>query len=121
MRAFAEKLVVAARPWELPIATCAETIDLSDLGIGQNKCVDDALLARLFPHDAELMSLLGPEELRYRLKDKGQRKECGCIVSKDIGTYDTCPHLCRYCYATSSKMAVHSDQSRGTFVCPSAT
>jgi len=112
MRAFAEKLVAVAKPWGLAIATCAEAIDLSDLGIGQNKCIDDELLARLFSHDGELMRFLGPAELRHSLKDKGQRKECGCMVSKDIGAYDTCPHLCRYCYANSSERAVRAATGR---------
>ncbi len=106
MRTFAARLTDAARGWGLQIATCAETIDLSDYGIGHTKCIDDSLLERLFPQDAELMAFLGPGENRHRLKDTGQRKECGCIVSKDIGLYDTCPHLCRYCYATSSEEAV---------------
>lgn len=36
-------------------------------------------------------------------KDPGQRASCGCMAAKDIGEYNTCPHLCEYCYANSSK------------------
>ena len=32
-------------------------------------------------------------------KHKGQRAGCGCIESRDIGAYDSCPNGCRYCYA----------------------
>lgn len=36
-------------------------------------------------------------------KDNGQRELCGCMAAKDIGEYNTCPHLCEYCYANASK------------------
>ena len=42
-----------------------------------------------------------------RLKDPGQRPLCRCIVSKDIGEYHTCKHLCRYCYANISEKIVN--------------
>lgn len=35
--------------------------------------------------------------------DSGQRTFCNCISGKDIGAYNTCPHLCEYCYANASK------------------
>ena len=45
-------------------------------------------------------------------KDTGQRQFCGCIVSKDIGQYNTCPHLCEYCYANTSKEAAVANWER---------
>lgn len=77
-------------------ATCAEPIDLSPYGIAHNHCIDSELISRLSPNDPALqMWLFGAS------KDGGQRKACGCILSKDIGRYNTCAHGCLYCYATN--------------------
>jgi DNA repair photolyase len=72
----------------LEIQTCSERLDLAELGIGHGKCVDDGLLHRAFGIKAD------------GAKDKGQREECGCVKSVDIGAYNTCLHGCAYCYAT---------------------
>lgn len=39
-------------------------------------------------------------------KRKGARKECACYLACDIGAYNTCRHLCRYCYANAEATRV---------------
>lgn len=79
---------------DLELATCAEKIDLSQFGIFHNRCIDTDLICRLAPNLRNEISQLKT--------DKGQRTICGCISSKDIGAYNTCPHGCVYCYANST-------------------
>ena len=113
MHTIAQGLQQLQRETGLQVSSCSERIDLQAYGITHNRCVDDALMAELFPHDRALMQALGrgQEDLfgmggASAPKDPGQRTECGCIVSKDIGSYDTCPHLCTYCYANASPQTV---------------
>jgi len=115
----AEKIIKLNKKWEIEICTCAEKIPLEKYGIKHNKCIDDELILRISPNDTELKRFLGynrPHQTEMflernpansSLKDKGQRLECGCIVSKDIGQYNTCGHLCTYCYANHSSKIVH--------------
>ncbi|MBQ1316123.1 MAG: DUF1848 domain-containing protein [Lachnospiraceae bacterium] len=37
---------------------------------------------------------------------KGARAECACYLACDIGAYNTCRHLCRYCYANAESAEV---------------
>jgi DNA repair photolyase len=117
IEAISKELQELNKHWKLDLATCAEIVDLEKYGIKHNRCIDDELMIKLFKEDNVLMNFLGYKDKdeqglfnilpsKKNLKDKGQRKSCGCIVSKDIGHYDTCSHLCVYCYANSSKTAV---------------
>ena len=127
---FAQQLVKLNNDnhWNYALATCGETANLD--GVEHNHCVDDNLMIRFAHHDKTLMDFLGVDiktienslfgvepipdnaimlnSTQYAIKkkdnrDKGQRIACGCMVSKDIGEYNTCPHLCEYCYANASK------------------
>lgn len=85
------------KKWGYELSTCGESLDLSGFGITHNKCIDPALMKRLFPDDTELMRFIASST-----KDPGQRSACGCMLSKDIGAYNTCAHGCLYCYANTT-------------------
>lgn len=95
---FAYSLSDLNKKWGYELMTCGEKVSLEQCGIRHGKCIDDGLIRRISPDD-EVLKLF----LDGCSKDGGQRKFCGCIMSKDIGEYNTCPHLCEYCYANSSK------------------
>lgn len=101
-RLLAQKIGELNEKWGLDIFTCGEKDSFTDYGIRKGSCVDGDLIQSLFPNDVRLMAFLK----NNNKKDSGQRESCGCIPSKDIGEYNTCPNLCRYCYANSSRSTV---------------
>lgn len=132
MMELAERLSTLNKKWGYELATCGEKIDLTKFGVHKNHCIDYDLLVRLAHDDKVLMEFIGAtikkrqydlfgnlKELpasaielpgdRYVIKDGGQRDFCGCMKSKDIGEYNTCVHLCEYCYANTSKEAAFAN------------
>ena len=86
----ANELAASASHYGIRMFSCCGDYLIND-GIKKAHCIDGGIIESLF----------FPNGLQY--KQKPTRKECGCTESTDIGTYDTCPHGCVYCYANVNK------------------
>ena len=75
----------------ITIKACAEGRDLERFGIDCDGCMTKSVF-----ENALGCALNIP-------KKKSPRAECDCLLGTDIGAYDTCGHLCRYCYANYNK------------------
>jgi len=93
-------LVGIAAGHGIEMVSCAETVDLRRFGVRPGKCVDDDLIRRLFGIVVD------------GRKDPAQRAACGCVVSRDIGMYDSCTFGCAYCYAVSDLERARRNRAR---------
>ena len=96
-----------AKKYDITIRPCAEGNDLEPYGADCSGCMtvktfETALHAKL----------------DVPKRSKNQRNgECACLLGMDIGAYDTCGHLCRYCYANTNpelvkeNMKIHDPKS----------
>ncbi len=81
-----------AKKYDITIRPCAEGDDLEPYGADCSGCMtvktfETALHAKL----------------DVPKRSKNQRNgECACLLGTDIGAYDTCGHLCKYCYANTN-------------------
>ena len=94
----------------IQIEACAEN-DYSKYGIVPSKCIDGKIFEELL---TEKYKDLNIQVKRKNNKLDGQRKNCLCMPSVDIGQYDTCFHDCKYCYAKKSHQKSMRDKPVGT-------
>jgi hypothetical protein len=83
-------LAQIAKEYGMDIRSCAEELDMQPYGILPGKCIDDDYINKIFSTETVFK------------KDPYQRNLCKCVLSKDIGMYDSCLFGCQYCYANAS-------------------
>lgn len=74
----------------ITVRSCFEGSDLAPFGIDIQGCMTKEILEK-----AAGIKLDTP-------KKQSARPGCQCLLGNDIGVYNTCPHLCRYCYAVTA-------------------
>ena len=86
-----QKIIEIARKYGMTVRPCAEGDFLQRYGADCSGCMTVAMYEK-----ALQKRLLVP-------KKKAAREQCACYLSGDIGAYDSCMHLCRYCYANNDR------------------
>lgn len=76
---------------DITIYSCCENTYLSQYGLKCNGCMSKEIIEKSIH-----CSLTPP-------KRKNLRQSCNCLMGNDIGAYNTCGHLCIYCYANANK------------------
>ncbi len=83
------KFADIAQKYHISLEICTDS--QRPVGIKKACCVDKAIFEKIQGYPISLG------------KDPGQRSECRCMESIDIGMYNTCGNGCLYCYANHSK------------------
>ncbi len=89
-----KELIDIAKSHGMVVRPCGEGTDLEVLGADCSGCMTIPIYERAIGK-------------RLRVPNwKPNRDLCSCYLGCDIGAYDTCRHLCRYCYANNDAEAV---------------
>lgn len=84
----------------IQLRTCCEGTHLLECGIDTSGCQTTEIIEK-----AIQVPLNTP-------KRKNARAICPCLLGQDIGAYNTCGHLCSYCYANMDEQIVMNNRKR---------
>lgn len=94
----AKEFLKIANKHHMELRLCSKEKWLSSYGIDVNGCM------RLEDYERAIGFSLTPTK-----KMEARRGYCTCYLSNDIGSYNSCLHLCSYCYANGNSNLVLSN------------
>lgn len=83
----------------MSVQTCFEDEDLTEYGFVKDECLSH-----------ELAYILTGK--KFKSSNVRKEKKCECVQMVDIGDYNSCMHMCKYCYANYDEKAVSSNFER---------
>ena len=98
--ALGKALIEIAGSHGMTVRPCGEGTELERFGADCSGCMTIPIYERAIGRNLKVPSW------------KPSREVCSCYLSCDIGAYDTCRHLCRYCYANNDYDAVKRNSRR---------
>ena len=100
--AIGKAFVEIAATYGMTIRPCAEGDELAEFGADCSGCMTvNTFETALHAH------------LDVPKRKTNQRNgQCACLLGVDIGAYDTCGHLCKYCYANANAGLVQENRKR---------
>ena len=87
-------IIAIAKSHHMVVRPCGEGTELEQFGADCGGCMTIPIYERAIGYKLNVPPF------------KPSRNNCGCYISCDIGAYDTCQHMCRYCYANNDYDAV---------------
>lgn len=96
----AKEFVRIGKKYGIAIKSCAEGAELAAYGVDCSGCMTTTVFERAIGCPLRIP------------KRKGARAECDCQLGCDIGAYNTCGHLCRYCYANYDEKTVRENKKK---------
>jgi len=92
-----KEMIKIASAHGMTVKPCAEGDELAEYGADCSGCM------QISDYERAIGKRLNVP------KRKGAREECSCYISCDIGAYNTCLHMCRYCYANAEPDVVRAN------------
>lgn len=83
----------------ITVKGCHESPTLAEYGIDMSGCLNQRVYEKA----------LG---ISLNLPKRKSQRECSCFFGTDIGAYNSCGHLCRYCYANADAEFVKKNMAR---------
>lgn len=91
-----------ASQYGITIRPCAEGNDLAPYGADCAGCMTVSTFETALHTHLDVP----------KRKNNQRNGECACLLGVDIGAYDTCGHLCKYCYANSNATLVQKNMRK---------
>ena len=88
-----------AKEHHIIVQTCGEKKDLVEYGFIKDECLSRSLAYKL----------TGKNFPRWQVRNN---KNCNCANMVDIGSYNSCLHLCKYCYANYDESSIRANVSQ---------